>query len=89
VFNTPFTQPQQFMAAWKKMVDDQVGRVDSMNEQYAAAETQSHERAGDAIDEYAKLLKASLDYSRELASTWRAHSIEATKQAARLMTPGL
>ena len=49
MFYTPFTQPQQFMAAWKKMVDDHVARVDSMNDQYAAAETQSHERVGDRL----------------------------------------
>ncbi|MBN4059174.1 hypothetical protein JYT22_00815 [Endomicrobium sp. AH-315-J14] len=89
MFFTPFTQTQQFMAGWKKMVDDHVTRVESMNEQYESATAQGHKRVGEAIDEYAKLLKGSLDYSQELSETWRTQSIEATKQAAKMMTPGL
>jgi hypothetical protein len=44
-------------------------------------------RAHEAIDEYAQLMKASLEYQRKLMTAWRSQMIEASKSAAESMQP--
>lgn len=84
MFFAPFTQPQQFLTAWQSMMAEQSGRLDEMATQMAEAEQVAMARAHEAIDEYAKLMKASLRCNRELAAAWRTQIIEATKTATRV-----
>jgi hypothetical protein len=88
MFFSAFTQPQQIMAAWQKMVDDHMQRMEALNRHVVEVETKGYERAAETIDECAKLMKASLDHSRELADAWRQHSVEMSKQAVRMVNPG-
>jgi hypothetical protein len=81
MFNTPFTQPQQFFAAWQSMMTGQAGRLEDLASQMADAEQSAMTRATEAIDEYAKLMKASLRYNQQLASAWRSQVIEVSKTA--------
>ncbi len=84
MFFAPFTQPQQFFTAWQSLMTEQTGRLEEMATQMAEAEQAAMARAHEAIDEYAKLMKASLQYNRELATAWRQQVLEATKTATRV-----
>jgi hypothetical protein len=89
MFYPQFAQPQQFFDLWKKMVEGQVTRIEALNDQLSSASEVTVTRASEAIDESAKLMKASLSYSRELADEWRKQSLEVTKQATSMMNPGV
>lgn len=84
MFFTPFTQPQQLFTAWQSLMAEQAGRLDEMATQMAEAEQVAMARAHEAIDEYAKLMKASLRYNQQLAAAWRTQVAEATKTATRV-----
>ena len=87
MFFPQFTQPQQFMELYRKMMGDHLGRLEALGAQLAGAESKSYERAAEAIEETAKLMRASLDTSQELASAWRKQTLEVAKQAASAVTP--
>jgi hypothetical protein len=88
MFFQPFTQSQQFFTAWQQMVRDHLVRVEALSSQIAEAEQQGYERAGEAVDEWAKLMKSSLDYAQKLNGEWRKQTIEATKQASTVASGG-
>ncbi len=81
MFNAPFTQPQQFFAAWQSFMTGQTDRIDAITSQMEEAEAAAMDRANEAIDEYAKLMKASLRYNRELAAAWRSQFVDMSKTA--------
>ena len=84
MFYPSFTQPQQFFAAWQRLMGEHVTRLEALNEQIASAEQQGYERTAETIDEAAKLMKASLEHAQTLASQWRKQTLEATKQMSSL-----
>lgn len=84
MFNTPFTQPQQFFTAWQSMMSGQTERIEALASQMAEAEQAAMSRATDAIDEYAKLMKASLRYQQQLTAAWRTQFVDATKTATNV-----
>ena len=87
MFFPQFTQPQQFVELYRKMVSDHLTRLEGLSAQLESVETKSYERAAEAIEETSKLMKASFDYSQELASAWRKQALEVAKQAASAVTP--
>jgi len=89
MFFPQFTQPQQIFDAWRKMVTDHISRLEALEAQFRTTEEQTAERTTEAIDEAAKLMKTSLSYTAELGAQWRKQTLEATKQAASMMTPGV
>ncbi len=90
MFFSQFTQMQQYYDAWRKMVSGHIERLDALEAQFRAGEERGYAQMTEAIDETAKLMKASLDYNKQLASEWRKQTLDATKQAINLgsMTPG-
>jgi hypothetical protein len=82
MFSTPFTQPQQMFSAWQSLMSDSAGRFEQIASQLAEAEASAATRANEAIDEYAKLMKATLAYQRDLATAWRTQMLEAIRTTA-------
>jgi len=89
MFYPNFAQPQQYFELWKKMVDGHISRLEALNEQLNTAGELSVTKFSEAVDETAKLMKASLSYTNELAGEWRKQSLEVTKQATSMMNPGV
>lgn len=87
MFFSQFTQPQQFFAAWTKLATENLTRLEALESQMKDVENQNVERASEAIDEAAKLMKASLSYWQEMSQAWRQQSVEATKQVASMVNP--
>ena len=85
MFMPYFVQMQQWSLAWKTAVDEHMARLEQWNGEWASAEARTMERANEAIDEAAKLFKASLRYTHELSSAWRKQSAEASRQAASVI----
>ena len=84
MFFPNFTQPQQMFAAWTKMATDNLARLETLEAQLKETEDQRVAQAQEAIDESAKLMKASLTYWQELQQAWRKQTIEATKQVTQM-----
>ena len=75
--------------AWKKLVDDQLGRIQTFNDEMARYEKQAVEQTTQAVDELAKLMKESLDYAGQLTTEWRKVAIDATHKASEMFNQAL
>lgn len=82
MFPGSFSQPQQFVDAWTKMTAEQLARFEQMTAQYEEMQQKAMERAFEAIDESARLMKESLTYATKLSEEWRKISVENGKKAA-------
>ena len=78
---------QQGQDAWKKMLEDHIGRVEQLQAEIARVEAQSAERTREAIDEMARMSKETLSYVGQLTAEWRRLTLEATRNAFGFMTP--
>ncbi len=76
-----FTQPQQFFEVWTEMAKAHVERMEQLGVELAKLQGQNVERAQTAIDESAKLMKASLEAGNQLANEWRKIGVEMTRKA--------
>jgi hypothetical protein len=81
---TNASQSHNAGAPWRKMIEDQVARVEAAQAEAARLEAEGAERAREAIEEMAGLSKATLAYMTQLSAEWRKLSLEATKNAAAL-----
>lgn len=81
------SQPQQFFDVWSQLAREHLARLESLSEQVGKLQGQGVQRAHQAIDESAKLMKASMDYATELGAEWRKLGLEATRKTAEIMTP--
>lgn len=73
---------QQTADQWKKLVDEQIGRMTSSWEELARLEAKGAEQARSAIDELARLGKEYLAYSAQIGAEWRKLATDATKLVA-------
>lgn len=87
MFTNPFLQSQQFLDLWVKSTQEQIARMDQMAEQLHKVQGQAVERTREAIDESARLMKETLNYSVQLQTEWRKITLDATKKAADIVTP--
>lgn len=87
MFQTPFVQSQQFMDAWIKMTQEQLSRMDEMQESVKKLQGQAIERTREAIDESARLMKETLNYTTQLSEEWRKVTTDAVKKATESLTP--
>lgn len=69
-------------ASWKKMVDEQVERLESFYEQAGSVEEKGIEQARTAIEESARLMKEALTWQTQILAEWRRVSLEATRRTA-------
>ena len=82
MFWTGFAQVQQLSDFWMKTMKDQVGRFEAFQKEMERYELQGFERAGEAIDEAAKLSRESMGYAQKLGTEWRKISFEALKKSS-------
>jgi hypothetical protein len=87
MFTNGFVQPQQVLELWAQMGQEHVARMDQMAEQIQKAQAQAAERAAEAIDESARLMKETMTYATQLSAEWRKITLEATRKAAEMAAP--
>lgn len=80
------SQVRDAQGAWKKMMDEQIARMEAMYGEMARMQEQTLEQSKKAVDDMAKLTKDSINYFGQLSAEWRKLSLEATKKAADFMT---
>jgi hypothetical protein len=80
------SQTQQTVDGFKKIIDDQLQRANSFQDELGRLEQKGIEQARAAVDEAAKLAKESLTYAAQLGAEWRKMAIEATRRATEMMT---
>ena len=72
-------------AAWKKMVDDQIARVELACAEVARLQDQALAQNRQAIDEMTKLTRSSVDYFGQLTASFRKLTLDATRKTAELL----
>ena len=82
MFPNAFVHTQQFVALWTQMTEEHLARMEQLGQELHAAEGKAGERAREAIDETARLMKESVTYVTQLSADWRKITAEATKKAA-------
>jgi hypothetical protein len=88
MFQSFFLHPQQITDHWSKALRQQLERFEAMSTEADRVHGQGLERAHQAIDETAKLMKDSLDYAGQLGTEWRKWWLGAVKQTTDLANPG-
>mgnify|MGYP003596185373 CR=1 FL=1 len=73
--------------AYKKMMDEQLSRMEAAFAESAKLEQKSAEQTRAAIDEWAKLARESLAYPATLAAEWRKIMLETTRRSFEAMSP--
>ena len=76
----------QVHTMFSKAVEAQLARVEAFYAQLAEAETKALEQSKTAIEESARLSRETLAYSQTLAAEWRKASLEATRNAFKMMS---
>ena len=61
-------------------------RLEKIFDQMAEIDARNRQAAYDAIEEYTKLLKASVDYAGRMNDEWRRIALENSRRAADMMT---
>ncbi|RME20010.1 MAG: hypothetical protein D6806_17250 [Deltaproteobacteria bacterium] len=67
---------------WKKMVDEQLAKLETAGEEMERYGRQAAEQATAAIDEMSRLLKDQLEHTFQLARQWRKIGTDAAHRAA-------
>lgn len=87
MFDTMFSQSQQFWTGWSKLWQEQLAQLTSTQEQSAALLQQGAEHTAEAIDGAATLAKASLDHFSHLGREWSRVTMDAWRRGTTLLTP--
>jgi hypothetical protein len=80
------SQVRDAQNAWKKMMDEQLARMELAYGEVARLQEQSLEQTRHAVEEMAKLTKDSINYYGQLTAEWRKLSLEAAKKSADFVT---
>ncbi|NMC72258.1 MAG: hypothetical protein GYA57_19665 [Myxococcales bacterium] len=72
--------------AWQKLIDAQLARLEAVLQEAATYEKPAVEQATAAIDELARLMKDSVDYSCRLSAAWRRETLAAMKRSGELFS---
>ena len=70
----------------QKIASEGTARVEQMFGEFEKFEAQQQQRAVDMIDEGARLMKASVEYSMKLGEEWRKLALQANKQAMEMFS---
>ena len=88
MFMPGFTQPNVFFDLWTRAAKEHVERIEQLSDQLGKAQGQGVERAQQAVDESAKLMKESLSYALTLSSEWRKLNLELVKKTSESLRTG-
>jgi hypothetical protein len=81
-FNPFFVQPQQFADPWTKAWTDAHARAAAFSTEGAKMEGKAKEHALHLVDEWARLMKATIEYNAELSAEMRKIALDSIKPAA-------
>jgi hypothetical protein len=70
----------------KKAGNDPADRLEKFFGQIAEIDAKNRKAAYEAIEEYAKLMKASIDYAGKINDEWRRIALETSRRTADVMT---
>jgi urease accessory protein UreF len=87
MFFNDFTQSQKIADLWTAQARENLARVEAWNAKFQTLSQEQAERTRDAIDEGAKLMRATVDWTQEMLGAWQRFGTEATHKAADLVTP--
>jgi hypothetical protein len=76
------SQTQQSGSFFRKILDEQSGRLGSVFSEAQKLESKWLEYSTSAVDELAGLTKGSIQYMAELTGEWRKLSLEALRRSA-------
>ena len=80
MFVPDFMQVQQFWANWGKMAGMQLTQLEKLSAELGKVRGENIERAQQAVDESARLMKESLNYANELSTQWQKMGFELSRQ---------
>ena len=81
MFFDAFVQSQKALELWTKLTQEQLVRMGEMAKQADEVSGQTTVRTREAIDETARLMKASLDYATDLGTEWRRITLDVAAKA--------
>ena len=73
----------------RRLVEEQVAQIEAWSGEASKLEAKSREQALAAIEEGAKLMRASLEYSGKLGAEWRRMALDGAKRTAALFGQGV
>jgi hypothetical protein len=71
-------------AVFEKMTEENVARAESFFGEVEKMQAKGVEQAHQAIDEYARLMKESMNYATKLGGEWRKLAVASSKQAVAM-----
>lgn len=80
------SQVQHGSDGWRKLWEEQVGRVTAAQEQAAKLEAQWMDNLQASVDQAATMAKQTLSYATQLSAEWRKLSAEAARRATELFS---
>lgn len=87
MFDKLFSQSQQSWASWSELWQEQLGRLESVQQQATRLREQGSEHMVAAIDDTAKLARASVEQLGKVGTQWQAMTLEFWRRTTQLMTP--
>jgi hypothetical protein len=87
MFFDAFVQSQKALELWTRLTQEQLVRMGEMAKQADAVSGQASVRTREAIDETARLMKASLDYASDLGTEWRRITLDVANQVTGASVP--
>lgn len=82
-----FAQMQQFGMQWARTAREQLDQWVGAAETIDGWQREGVQRAGEATEEMAKLVKSGLEYGGTLAEQWRTSSVEAVRRTIDMVAP--
>jgi DNA-binding transcriptional regulator GbsR (MarR family) len=83
---TTQTQANQFTEQFKKSMDEQMARMEAVQQEMASLEKKNMEQMQRNMQEMARLFQEGLQYSAQLSAEWRKMSLEAARRTATMMS---
>ena len=81
------SQRQHAMTQWADSAREQLDHWVGTAEQIEGWQREGMQRAGEATEEVAKLMRTGIEYGGRLAEQWRSTSVEAVRRTIDLVTP--
>jgi hypothetical protein len=70
----------------RKIAEENAARIEQMNEQLVKLEHQGMDKMREAVDESAKLWKASFDLMSDISAGWRQVAVEASRRSFEMFS---
>jgi len=82
----PVADAKAAFGEWRKLMDEQWGRMDTMWSEVARIEKQGFEQVATAVDEMSRVLKGSLDFAQKASTEFRAVAEQTARRANEVVS---